>query len=515
MNSSERVLIWVRGASERRITIDLIAREGLEGIGCETIEQLCTLASEGAGLALIAEEMLDAAAVARLGKCFEQQPPWSDLPVVCFSSEHRRATSDPLRQLGNVTFLERPVHVRSMLAAVQSALRSRRRQFEGRKAIESRDAFLAMLGHELRNPLAAISLASTLATQQQGPVASVPELDVIRRQSQHLAHLVDELLDVARFTHGKVTLKRTPVDPLEAAHAAFEALRTRALGKHQHYEIRVADDLNCRVEGDTQRLQQVFSNLLNNAVKYTPNSGSVYLELRTEAGFLVAEVRDSGVGLTPELIGRVFDPFLQADSSLDRSEGGLGLGLSLVKSIVELHSGSVEAESAGPNQGSTFRIRLPLAERASPDAASESVSPSERPSRARQVLVVEDNDDIRELFTALLTRAGHRVVSADDGPRGLSQLLSEPPDVAFVDIGLPGFDGLELARRAREQGSKVFLIALTGYGQAEDRKRTAAVGFDEHLVKPVAETDVQRVLAEAALRARESRPRLAHSAGSL
>ena len=500
MKSSERVLVWVRGASELRITIDLIAREGLEGVGCETVEQLRARLEEGAGLALIAEEMLDSAAEVRLSDWFDAQPAWSDLPVVCFSSEHPMSSSRPLKRLGNVTFLERPVHVRSMLAAVQAALRSRRRQYDARKAIESRDAFLAMLGHELRNPLAAISMAATLIADQQVSASALPRLEVIHRQSQHLTHLVDELLDVARFAHGKVKLKPVGVDPLEAAQAAFQALGPRASEKEQRYELYVARGLDCCVQGDTQRLQQVFSNLLANAVKYTPRGGRVRLDLGSEPGWFVASVTDSGLGLPPDLIGRVFDPFLQGEASLDRSEGGLGLGLSLVKGLVELHGGNVTAESSGVNQGSTFRVRLPLST-ARPAVARDFDVAAAQQAPPSQVLVVEDNEDIRELFTDLLKRSGHEVSSADDGPQGLSHLLAHAPDVAFVDIGLPGFDGLELARRAREHGSTAFLIALTGYGQAEDRQRTASVGFDEHLVKPVLEEDVHRVLAKAAERA--------------
>ena len=508
MKSSERVLIWVRGASELRITIDLIAREGLEGVGCETVEQLRTRLAEGAGLALIAEEMLAPPADVHLSEWFDAQPPWSDLPVVCFSSEHPVTSSRPLRRLGNVTFLERPVHVRSMLAAVQAALRSRRRQYDARNAIESRDAFLAMLGHELRNPLAAISMAATLIADQEVSATALPRLEVINRQTQHLTHLVDELLDVSRFTHGKVKLNRVSVDPLEAAQAAFDALGPRASEKEQRYELHVAERSDCCVEGDAQRLQQVFSNLLNNAVKYTPRGGSVRLDIGSEPGWFVASVTDSGVGLTPDLIGRVFDPFAQGEASLDRSEGGLGIGLSLVKGLVELHGGNVAAESAGANQGSTFRVRLPLST-ATPALASDSDVAASSGAPQSQVLVVEDNEDIRELFTAMLKRSGHQVSSAEDGPQGLLHLLAHCPDVAFVDIGLPGFDGLELARRAREHGSTVFLIALTGYGQAEDRERTASVGFDEHLVKPVGEEDVQRVLAKAAQSARVPRPSVA------
>lgn len=496
MNSSERVLIWVRGHSEGAITVDLLGRDGLESAVCGTVDELCTLAAEGAGLALIAEEMMDAAALDRLQRFFHGQPAWSDFPIVCFSSEHRSASSRPLRELGNVTFLERPVHVRSMLAAVHAALRSRRRQYEARKAIESRDSFLAMLSHELRNPLAAITLASKLVASQRE--VATPGLEVIDRQSRHLTRLVDELLDVARFTHGKVKLKRAPIDPREPARAAFSALQPRAQEEQLSYEMSFDADATWFVNADEQRLQQVFSNLLTNAVKYTPAGGEIRFELRIESDTLIAEVRDNGLGVAPSLLPRLFDPFLQADSSLDRSEGGLGLGLSLVKNVVELHGGQVSAESAGVGRGSTFRVQLPLA--APPPASGiESSVPALR-ATPRRILVVEDNEDIRELFTASLERLGHTVEEAADGPNGLARLLEQPPEVAFIDIGLPGFDGLELAQRARAAGSATFLVALTGYGQAEDRKRTEAVGFDDHLVKPVDESEVERVLSDAAHR---------------
>jgi signal transduction histidine kinase len=312
----------------------------------------------GATVALIAEELLTPPAMAQISDWLREQPAWSDFPIIVFSVGERKAPREN-SPLANVTFLERPVRVRSMVAAIRGAFRSRARQYEARHAIESRDNFLAMLGHELRNPLSAISLASTLMARRGAAESRPKELDVIARQAEHLTRLVDDLLDVARITRGKVSLSTEPLPLAEVARNSFETLQHRAREHLAAYELRIlAPEL--RVDGDRQRLEQVFSNLLTNAIKYTPKGGRVALTLRDEPGLAVVEITDSGIGLAPAMLDHIFEPFTQVDASLDRAQGGIGLGLSLVRSIVQMHGGSVSAKSPGLGEGATFAVRLPL-----------------------------------------------------------------------------------------------------------------------------------------------------------
>jgi CheY-like chemotaxis protein len=239
-------------------------------------------------------------------------------------------------------------------------------------------------------------------------------------------------------------------------------------------------------------LDQVLTNLLTNAIKYTPRGGGIEVRVQAEGPEAKVTVSDTGVGIAPELLAKVFEMFAQAEQSRDRTKGGMGLGLTVVRSLVQLHGGTVEAFSAGPGAGSAFVVTLPLLE---PTEAQQPVpAPSVKPTCSQRVVVVEDSDDNREMLTELLKLAGHEVCEAETGPQGLECILSCAPDTAFVDIGLPGFDGLELARRARAQGSNARLIALTGYGQSQDRKEALAAGFDEHLRKPVMNIDLQRAM---------------------
>lgn len=490
-----RVLVWVRGAHEGELTRRLLEKAGLPSELCDSADDLCRKLREGAGTALLAEEVLSRSVLAQLQQLLAEQPAWSDFPMLVFTAatvpDDTRGSA--VAALGNVAFLDRPVHVRTMLSAVRAALRSRGRQYEARHAIESRDSFLAMLGHELRNPLGAITFA-LLALDRKTPAGPRPnEYGIMHRQVRHLSRLVDELLDVARVTHGKVAIDKQPVDLVEVAQGAFDAFEPRAREHGLAYSLQIGTR-PLWVLGDRQRLEQVVGNLLTNAIKYTPPGGSVRLELAGDEQRARAAVVDSGVGLAADMRERIFAPFVQVDSSLDRSQGGLGLGLALVQSLVALHGGTVSASSEGLGRGSRFELVLPRAPAA--QVASRATSVDQRATPLRVVLV-EDNSDIRELFSELLRESGHAVTAAGDGPSGLQALLSSQPDIAFVDVGLPGFDGYELARRARASGSHARLVALTGYGQKEDKTRAQEAGFDEHLVKPVADHDIWHALSRA------------------
>lgn len=489
-----RVLVLVAGLHERNVTLQVLEGAGMSGLACRNVEELVECMQEGAATALIAEEVLKPAVTPLLVSWLAEQPAWSDFPLVIFSLGDKPRTPTHAH-LGNVTYLERPVRTRSMLASVHGAIRSRLRQYEARLAIESRDAFLAMLAHELRNPLSAISLAGRLLAGRQ--TAPSKEVEVISRQTAHLTRLVDDLLDVARITHGKITLASETVSLNEIARASYETLQHRAGPHLQSFELSLAKN-DPHVLGDKQRLEQVVGNLLTNAIKYTPRGGRVKLSVSTERGDktedAVIEVTDSGVGIAENMLSRVFEPFAQVDTSLARSQGGLGLGLALVQGIIHMHGGSVQAQSGGPGKGSSFIVRLP-----SRNASPQKVE-SEKPGNAcRRLVVVDDNPDVRELLTALLEHAGHQVSTADDGPSGLERILELAPDVALVDIGLPGFDGFELARRARAAGSRVKLVAITGYGRAEDTVESRSAGFDTHLIKPVSDSQLRQLLTDTEL----------------
>jgi len=368
-------------------------------------------------------------------------------------------------------------------------------------ANRGKDEFLAMLGHELRNPLGTIASAVDALDRVAADPAARQLSGLIGRQARVLGRLVDDLLDVARVASGKLVIERRPVDLRDVAARCLDALRQA--GRTRAHEVSL-DGAPAPVAGDGLRLEQVVANLVDNALKYTPPGGRVTVSTGRDGGDAVLRVADTGPGLPPELLPRVFDLFTQGPQGLDRSRGGLGLGLALVKRLVELHGGSVSAASAGPGAGAEFVVRLPARAGEALPAPAPS-SPLARPTSARapearrRVLVVEDNADAREALRVSLTLAGHEVAEAADGPAGLEQLAACRPDVALIDVGLPGLDGYEVARRARQRDETrdVFLVALTGYGQAEDRRRALDAGFDRHLTKPVDPAVLREVMQGA------------------
>ncbi|HLV45136.1 MAG TPA: ATP-binding protein [Aggregatilineales bacterium] len=383
--------------------------------------------------------------------------------------------------------------------ARQQAERSREelleREREARTAAEdanrSKDEFLAMLGHELRNPLSAISNAVSVieASRQMSPDAAQRAQAVIRRQVDHLARMVDDLLDVARLVTGKVLLKQ---EELELAENVKHSIATlKAGGVLDAHELSLETE-PVWIRGDSTRLEQVVNNLVVNAVKYTPKDGHIWVTVKPRGDRAILEVRDDGVGIDGELLSQVFELFTQGERALDRSQGGLGIGLTLVRQLVEQHGGSVRAESAGLGSGSKFIVELPSTE------AGELDSP-DTPSTLRQgcrVLIVEDNSDARDMLRALLEMFGHSVRVAADGPAGVKLALDDKPRVALIDLGLPGFDGYEVARRIRAELTRddTFLVALSGYGSAADKQRSRQAGFDLHLVKPVGSEDLNQML---------------------
>jgi len=362
---------------------------------------------------------------------------------------------------------------------------------EAEAANEAKDEFLAMLGHELRNPLAAIvTSAAVLEASAVEPVMR-RSVATISRQATHLARLTNDLLDVARITRRQIELERQPVDLRTIASLAWEAQRHQVEARSQQVTLGLPNR-PVMVWGDPVRLQQVVGNLINNASKYSPAGSAIGVNVETVRGEAVVEVSDSGIGIPPDKIGAIFDLFFQANATLARTEGGLGIGLTLARRVVQMHGGTIEARSGGTGQGSTFSVRLPQA------LGLEPVEPARQqpaPALTRSVLLIEDHEDGREALATLLRRLGHDVQQASTGTAGVEAATRYRPDVAVVDIGLPDIDGYEVGRLIRKAlGRDVFLVALTGYAQPRDRERSAAAGFDVHLVKPVNAATITTVI---------------------
>jgi len=506
---AERIVVLAPSARDGPMTVAILARAALPAVVAHDAADLCRHLDVGAAAVLVSEEVFVRGGGAPLRDWLARQPPWSDLPVIVFTAEGAAAEGrslalETLAAIGNVTLLDRPVRVVTLLTSVRAALRVRQRQYRMQDLLEqlassvrTRDQFLAMLGHELRNPLAAIHTATELLVR----VPSEPEwpAGVIARQSRKLARLVDDLLEVSRVESGKIALHRAVTDLRAVVERSVEAMAGHAERVGIQLDVTLPDD-PVPVDGDAVRLEQVIGNLLTNAVKYTPSGGIVAVAVERAAGAVLLRVRDTGVGIAPDLLERIFEPFTQAATSLDRSEGGLGLGLALVRGLVALHGGRVAARSDGPGRGAEFVVVLPLSASATAPAPVTSQAPleSDEPATRRHVLVVEDNADNRDTLVMLLESFGHDVVTASDGPSGVRVALAAHPEVAIVDIGLPGFDGYEVGRQVRQAlGRTVTLVALTGYGQAEDRDRARAAGFDVHLTKPADVATVAAVVEQA------------------
>jgi PAS domain S-box-containing protein len=367
------------------------------------------------------------------------------------------------------------------------------RREEAETLARAKDEFLAMLGHELRNPLGTVTNALAVLDRLVSDDRVRRLTDIIARQTAHLGRLVDDLLDVARVTSGKIELRPRTLDLGALARRCVDGLAQAGRTAAHHVAV-TADPV--RVHGDPARLEQVITNLVDNALKYTPPGGDVRLVVEQLDEEAVLRVQDTGRGIPPGLLPRVFELFVQEPQALDRSRGGLGLGLTLVKRLIELHGGSVSAASAGPGLGSEFTVRLPAATAGAEADDAGVPALAMAATRRRRVLIVEDAADARESLRLLLELDGHEVETAEDAQHGLEKLETFPPDVALIDLGLPGVDGYTMARmvRQRPELAGVRLIAVTGYGQSEDQRKTLAAGFDVHLTKPVDPAQLAKLL---------------------
>lgn len=511
----EQVLLVAPTHRDAEVTCALLNAAGVNCVACGDLHELAQRLGTGAGAIILTDTSLADPAMAELQGALAAQPAWSDIPTVLLTHDRERTpvVTRAIAALANVTLLDRPSSTRSMVSAVQSALRSRRRQYQIRdqliqqaKAEEAlreadlrKDVFLATLAHELRNPLAAIFSGAQVLNRRDGdPDVAARMVAMIDRQSRLLVKLIDDLLDVSRIATGKLILQKERLDMSTVVAAALETVQTVLLARRHNLRV-IQPATPLWVIGDASRLAQVVGNLLNNAVKYTPEAGRITVSLSEEDGQAVLRVADDGVGIPADMLPRVFEMFTQVDKTLDRAQGGLGIGLSLVLRLMELHGGVALAESEGAGKGSVFTIKLPLA--AQPDAGKQAGargSLARGGSRRRlRILIVDDNADVADSLAAFLKSDSYDIRIEYSGAAGLAAADEFDPHVVFCDVGMPGIDGHQVAAHLRADGrhAGTVLVAITGWGTEEHRRRNQDAGFDVHLTKPVDLHEVERILA--------------------
>jgi signal transduction histidine kinase len=410
-----------------------------------------------------------------------------------------RLTVDPIADdglpLGAVCFVTEVTEARRLESERQLRFdEEHHAREEAESATRAKDDFLAVLGHELRTPLMPIAMAMhTLRTQAETDPAVAQVQAIVERQVRHITRLVDDLLDVARLTRRKLELCPEPIDVRAVVTQALESTRSLVEGQRHELITRLTDE-PIDLDADPVRLAQVVVNLVDNAVKYTPAGGRITVTLDREGGHAVLRVRDTGIGISAEERAGIFRPFAQSRRSSERSAGGLGIGLALSRGLVVAHGGTLTVSSEGPGRGSEFIVRLPV--RRAPGAGARQSEPVAPSRRQESVLIVEDHADSRNMLAEVLELEGHRVTAVSDGRAALEHAAASRPDVAIIDIGLPGMDGYELARQLRgAHGSTVFLVAITGYGQPADVANAYTAGFDAHVTKPFDTTKLATLLA--------------------
>ena len=512
----ETVLILAPTSKDAALSRKVLEEAGIACAVCRDLGELCVGIDSGAGVAMLGEEALTAESLNLLRLAVRRQPAWSDFPLLILTEQgaDSEVVLRTLETLGNVTLLERPVRVPALVSAVRSALRARRRQYQIRdhlsennrvaaalmEADRRKDEFLAILAHELRNPLAPLRNAlEAMRLKPHDREAASWARALMERQVAQMVRLIDDLLDLSRVSRGRIELRHERSDLATLVQGALDVCGPSIANAGHRLTVELPGTpmpLVC----DPTRVVQVICNLLSNAVKYTPPGGHITLSARRRDDLFEVSVRDTGIGIPSDMLARVFDMFTQVPHAIERSQGGLGIGLTLVKRLVELHGGQVEAKSVGPGLGSEFIVRLP--ERMTAHAAPVMVAAlADRVSSPKQrILVADDNRDAADSLAVMLRIAGHDVRTAYDGQQALDVAETFKPSLALLDLGMPRVNGHDTARRLREteHGRNIVIIALTGWGQPEDRNRSLAAGFDHHLVKPVAPSMLERLLAAPA-----------------
>jgi len=508
----ERILVLAPAGRNARMVEGVLARAGLDVFVCADTDHLCREIAAGGGAVVLAEEALTRTGLAALVDALERQPAWSETPVLVLTGTGQTTRESvfvvqALGPRGNVTLLERPVRILTLVSAAQTALRARRRQYEVRDllareqsaraqaeaASTAKDHFLATLSHELRTPLTPVLMAAgALADAPDLPPGVREDLDMIRRNVELEAKLIDDLLDLTRIARGKLELHYETADVHAVLRHGVKTCCDAADLREKQLTVEV--ELLARahhVWGDPARLSQVFWNLLKNAVKFTPPGGTIHVRTtnRPADGALVCTVADTGIGIEPDAIGRIFAAFEQEDRHVTRQFGGLGLGLAITKALVDFHGGAIEAASDGKGRGATFTVTLPTTR--APEAAAprepRAGAPRAVNGRPLSILLVEDHDSTSRVMAKLLRSLSYEVALAGDVATAKRLVDGNRFDVIVSDLGLPDGTGLDLVRhvRARDNGHATPAIAVSGFGMEEDVRRSKEAGFAEHLVKPI------------------------------
>jgi two-component system, sensor histidine kinase len=503
-NRERRVLVLPPTRRDGDVTCAMLRNVGLDCDVVGNARMLASRLSSSIGAVVLTDAVVGDPNLSSVMEALDHQPQWSDVPVILLSRPVQHSYNDKRRfgKLTNLTVLDRPTSARALVSAVEAAIRGRARQYQIRDQLNSlqaadterknadrrKDEFLATLAHELRNPLAPIRTGLQALARPGGEGAPATVIRAImERQLSQMVRLIDDLLDVSRISSGKVVLQRARVDLRAIAELAIEASQPFIAAGEHDFKADLPDG-PVWVDGDASRLSQVIINLLNNAAKYTAEGGQIRLSLASDHAGALVRVQDNGVGIPPEMLDEVFEMFTQVNRTLDRSQGGLGIGLSLVRRLTEMHGGEVTADSKGLGHGSTFTVRLPLMDAAQSPAAGDEAAQCEPPQRPRlRILVVDDIADVADVLKMLLDLEGFETLVAYSGQTALASAGEFRPDVVICDIGLPEMDGHEIARRLRADPkvASATLIALTGWGAEGELRRTRESGFDFHLVKPV------------------------------
>ena len=512
----KRILIFAPVGKDAPLTLDVLRRTDLKGCVCTTAHGLCVELQRGAAVIMLTEEALEDNGIGELMDCLRSQPAWSDVPVLLFADAERSEiylrTLRLLEGLRNVVLLERPIRLGAALSLIRSAMRGRERQYELRDLLKAfadareeaetanrlKDEFLATLSHELRTPLNAIlGWTTMLRDGNVQPKHVMRALDTIHRNATAQVQIVNDLLDVSRIVRGNVLLTPRLMSLAPLLMLSVESITPTAEAKG----VTISTSLGTTpvfVWADHDRMQQVFWNLLSNAVKFTSSGGRVEVRMQTEGSDVRVDVIDTGTGIAPAFLPHVFERFRQGDGSSTRTHGGLGLGLSIGRHLVELHGGRMTAHSGGEGQGSTFSVYLPVREA---EQRPTPVAPAERRPRARKVdlrgthvLIVDDEPDARELLRVMLSSSSARITEADSAAEALRVYSEDRPDIILADVAMPGQDGYSLIRAIRSlaggEGGHVRAIAISAYARREDRQRALKAGFNEHVSKPVQPDDV-------------------------
>jgi signal transduction histidine kinase/AmiR/NasT family two-component response regulator len=524
----QRILILAPTGIDAKLTARFLRDASLSPHVCPTIDVVCKEISRGAGLVFLTEEALSERAVGAFARTLASQPAWSDLPIVLLTSggSESSANTDALASLaaiGNVNLIDRPVRVMTLLSALKAALRARNRQYDVRDYLEAevrnkhelekaflkveeasqlKDEFLATVSHELRTPLnAVLGWATLLRSNNLDEAGRERALETITRNARSQQQLIEDLLDVSRAISGKLRLDARRVNPKKFIEEAIEALRPTAQARKVRIRQTIERNLGS-VLGDPARLRQVVWNLLSNAIKFSSRGGLVVLTARRVDASLEISVKDRGQGISPEFLPYVFERFRQADMTTTRMHGGLGLGLAIVRQLVELHSGTVTVESPGHGLGATFTVRLPML----PVPQSARAESGELNSDALglhdlnglKVMVVDDEIDTCDLLKTVLSKQGARVTTAQSATAALKLISKTKPDLLISDVAMPGTDGYEFMRRIRslpkELGGAVPAVALTAYAREQDRKRALSAGYQMHLTKPIEVAELSATL---------------------